>query len=120
MQKSKQISNLTYEEIKILIEAVNNIKYIIKNEFNKYDSIVSKKVIGDLTSLLISFMWIYILSIIIFPHAEYTRYPRIRNNEGLSPSDYTEKLGIVRATLLLIPHLENSSLTLKKYINLSN
>ena len=55
-------------------------------------------------------MYIYVLSIITFPHSITTRYPNVRSiSQTLTPQDYTEDLGIVSATPQLLIKLKQTS-----------
>lgn len=62
-----------------------------------------------------SFVTLYLLSAITFPHEEFTRYPTICPDKGIKPSDYQKGLGIVDSAPEIFAELENSILSLRRY-----
>lgn len=65
---------------------------------DEYNEISSKSLIIDIEALLEnlnSVMYLYILSIITYPHFSYTRYPSRLNSSDLNPTNYNPTLGIV-------------------------
>lgn len=57
---------------------------------------------------------IYILSVITFPHAEYSRYPYAKNESiPLNNKSYTEDLGIVKAMPKIWPAVERAIVSLE-------
>ena len=120
-KKTDEISRLKHDDIISMFEAVTNIEHILNNEFYKYVNIISKKAIKEIVNIMMAFSWIYILSIITFPHVETTRYPDTKGRKNaLNPSDYTLELGIVKATPKILPHLNRSINTLSSLLDIAN
>jgi len=64
--------------------------------------------------LAASFINLYLLSTITYPHFRYSRYPDLK----LKPSIYTKELGIVKTAPKIFPHVEKGILQLEKYLYL--
>ena len=108
-KRSNDLAHIKYDQIISLLEAVKVVEVKIKKELSKYMSILAKDQLFDIVTPAIAFIWVYILSIITFPHYESSRYPRTKEKTTLlNTSDYSLELGIVKAIPKIIPLIEKS------------
>jgi len=65
---------------------------------------------------IISFIALYLLACLTFPHEAFTRYP----DRALKPEEYKKGMGIVDATPRLIPYIEKIIKDIEEFLILKN
>jgi len=68
------------------------------------------------TRLIVSFLRLYLFSVVTYPHFAYTRYP----GGEIEPDDYNDSLGIVKMAPEITVALERSIKNLEEYLEVRN
>ena len=91
-----EYATMDYVGIKTLIDNIKNLEETITNglQSNLLYSLLKKFIdLENYFDIPITFIWLFFLTSITFPHNQYPRYP----NLNLEPWDYNMELGIVKA-----------------------
>lgn len=110
------LSKDTVTQINVITDSAITKAKEVDNVDDKLDALSSiMKEHGSLIlRVMLSFISLYLLSAITFPHATYTRYP----SDSLSPKDYTKELGIVDTTPAIWEELGKVIKSLEEYITI--
>ena len=98
-----KIARYTQQKIKVLLKGINKYKEALCNLFRGHNKILKINIRGVI-NFAIMVGSLSILTIITFPHEEFTRYP---SNNRLSPKDYKEDIGIVVESKEIIKTLKS-------------
>jgi hypothetical protein len=100
IQNQEEIRNYSYEQIKIPFDVCEQMEKSIQNNEE-----ISSSGLLELYNLGISLCRLYIISVILSPHQQTTKY----TNDKIKPWNYDENMGVVKAIPLFIEMLIKSN-----------
>lgn len=126
--KDKEFALMNKEQIDFFLDIANKIENALVN--TDIDDLLKSVLINiaedsgkpinypsfSVMKFTSSFVRLYLIAAFTYPHEAYTRYP----DRDIKPSQYTEELGIVKATPRILKDLESSSVLLEQFIAWKN
>jgi len=132
-KKKYELAKLNENEIRNFLNLAKNIKHKLEDKdvkrqiTNIIDNILSSSLLPETSKeskalhflrnnfkidFVISFISLYLLSVITYPHFSYTRYP----DEEIKPTEYTMSRGIVKVSPEIWKFLDESLKLLDEYL----